>query len=116
MDLQDQIRPENRVSNISGRGSFTSCIVKSERRSAAAKKLLALRKESTHAEIEAKMKQKRFNDKLEFEQRKRELELEETKLHFEFEERKRQLELEEKKQKLELEEKKQIILRSPGPA
>ena len=99
MDLQDQIRPENRVSNIPGRGSFTSCIVKSvkERRTAAAKKLLALRKEITHAEVEAKMKQKRFNDQLEFEKRKRELELEETKLRFEFEERKRQLELEEKK-------------------
>ena len=103
-DLQDQIRPENRVSNISGRGSFTSCRVKSvkERRTAAAKKLLALREERALAEVKAKMKRKRMNDQLEFEQRKRQLEMEERK-------RKLELEQEEKKRHLEMEEKKQMI-------
>ena len=101
-DLQDRIRPEDSVSNLSRRGSITSSIVRSvkERRTAAAKKLLALREESALAEVEAKMKRKRINDQLEFEQRKRQLELEE---------RKRQLELEEMKRQLEMEEKKRMI-------
>ena len=59
-DLQDRIRPEDSVSNLSRRGSITSSIVWSvkERRTAAAKKLFALREESALAEIEAKMKRK----------------------------------------------------------
>ena len=77
MDFEDRIRPEDSVSNLSGRGSITSSIVRSvkERRTAAAKKLLALRKENALAEVEAKMKRKRMNDELKFEQRKRQLEL-----------------------------------------
>ena len=77
MDFKDRIRPEDSVSNLSGRGLIISSIVRSvkKRKTATAKKLLALREESTLAEVVAKMKRKRINDQLEFEQRKR-LELE----------------------------------------
>ena len=50
-DNQDRIRPEDSVRNLSGRGSITSSIVRSvkEKRTAAAKKLLALMEESALA-------------------------------------------------------------------
>ena len=102
MDLQDRIGPEDSVTNLSGRGSITFSIDRSvkEIRTALEKTLLTLREQSALAEVEAKMKRKRINKQLEFEQRKRQLELEE---------RKRQLELEEMKRQLEMEEKKRMI-------
>ena len=64
MDLQDQIRPEDSASNLTGHGSMTSSIVRTvkARRAAAAKKLLAIKEESALAEMESRMKQTRLDD------------------------------------------------------
>ena len=93
MDLQDQIRPEDSASYLTGHGSMTSSIVRTvkARRAAAARKLLAIKEESALAEMESRMKQNRLDDELEMEKRKRQLE-------FEIEEKKRLIEEEKRKQ------------------
>ena len=103
MDLQDQIRPEDSASNLTGHGSMTSSIVRTvkARRAAAARKLLAIKEESALTEMETRMKQKRLDDEFRLEKQKRQLELEEKKL--EMEEKKRLIEEEEKRKLMEAE-------------